>query len=67
MRSTLSVRSLPADSRHHTASTLDRVAQVYFSYATHSGVGDTVDTLSAGKPRTLRMLRISGRLLLWNP
>ena len=67
MRSTRSVRSLPADSHHHTPSTLDRVAQVYLSYATHSGVGDMVDTLSAGRLRTLRVLRISGRLLLWNP
>jgi len=53
------VRSLPADSVHHTASTLDRVAQVYFSYATHSGVGDIADTQSAGRLRTLRVLRIS--------
>ena len=53
MRSARSVRSLLADS-HHTASTLDRVAQVHLSYATHSGVGDMVDALSAGRLRTLR-------------
>ena len=66
MRREHSERSLPADSHHHTASTLDRVAQVV-SYATPSGVGDMAGTQSAGRLRTLSVLRISGRLFLWNP
>ena len=67
MRSTRSARSLPADSDHHTASTPKRVAQGYLSYATHSGVDYIAGILSAGRLRALRALRISGRLLLWNP
>ena len=62
MRSTRSVRSLPADSVHHTASTLEGCTGVYIVQPTlGSGI------LSAGRLRTLRVLRISGRLFLWNP
>ena len=35
--------------------------------ATHSGVDYIAGILSAGRLRTLHALRISGRLLLWNP